>query len=154
MIIIIGVGDFIPWKSLKRVLSQKLYFLEVRADEQTFHKIGVTARPIEERVAEVICDLRCHHQNVAIKVLGTWKRRGSIEKYFKYRYQQFNYSIGTYTEYFKFDDIRSVLRDLRFLKSQALHQYEIDIISGRLSKIEGRIEEEPRHSSEQQRLVV
>ncbi|WP_016869958.1 MULTISPECIES: competence protein CoiA family protein [Fischerella] len=139
---------------IKRLLSQTLYFLEVNALGQRLHKIGVTARPINERVEEVLRELRGHFQNVSIQVLGTWSHWGSVEKYFKYRYQEFNYSIGTLTEYFKFDHISSVMRDLRTLKPKVFEQFEIDIKDGSLSKIEERIEEELRQKAEQERLVV
>ena len=38
---------------LKRTLANTLYFLEVQAEDETLHKIGVTRRPIDERVKEV-----------------------------------------------------------------------------------------------------
>ncbi len=84
---------------LKRILSNTLYFLEIQAEGETLHKIGVTRRLIEERVTEVQGDLRAHFESVSIKVIGTWSHRGNVEKYFKHRYQDFNYLIGTLTEY-------------------------------------------------------
>jgi hypothetical protein len=47
-----------------------------------------------------------------------------VELYFKHRYKEFNYKIGKLTEYFKFDDIEPVLRDLRRMKPQVLEQVE------------------------------
>jgi len=38
---------------LRRILVNALYFLEVKADESCFYKIGITTRSIEERIAEV-----------------------------------------------------------------------------------------------------
>jgi len=76
---------------LKRVLSNTLYFLEVEADGQLLHKIGVTCRAIEERIIEVQRDLSKHFKWVLLKVLGTWQHRGNVEPYFKHRYQNFNY---------------------------------------------------------------
>ena len=46
---------------LRRILVNSLYFLEVKADGNTFYKIGVTTRPIEERIAEVQRDVRAHY---------------------------------------------------------------------------------------------
>ena len=36
---------------LRRILVNSLYFLEVKADENCFYKIGITTRSIEERIA-------------------------------------------------------------------------------------------------------
>lgn len=66
---------------LKRILECRLYFLEIRAGRKTLHKIGVTRRTIEERVAEVGRDLAAHYKSLDIKVLGTWKHRGNVELY-------------------------------------------------------------------------
>jgi len=45
---------------LRRILVNSLYFLEVKADGNTFYKIGVTTRSLEERIAEVQRDVRAH----------------------------------------------------------------------------------------------
>ncbi len=130
--------------SLQKVLLNNLYYLEATADGQTFYKIGVTRRPIEERVAEVERDLRSHFGIPArVEVLGTWTHRGNVEKYFKYRYARFNYPIGSLTEYYKFDDesdAASVLHDLRRMKLKGLSQKEQEIIEGRPSLVEQAIE--------------
>lgn len=121
---------------LRRVLAQTLYYLEVYSDGQTFYKVGVTTRKIDERVEEVKAQLFHHFQAVKIKVLGTWQHRGNVEKYFKYRYQRFNYPIGTLSEYYKFDnvnDAKGALRDLRRMKPKVLNQEEIDILEGKPS---------------------
>ena len=36
---------------LRRILVNSLYFLEVKADGNTFYKIGITTRDLEERIA-------------------------------------------------------------------------------------------------------
>ncbi len=125
---------------LKKILLTTLYYLEVTADGNTLYKIGVTQRSIAERVTEIQSDLRCqrrfaqrpsHFQVVTIKVLGTWEHRGNVEKYFKHRYQDFNYPIGNLTEYYKFDDpndAKATLRDLRRMKPKVLSSTEIALI--------------------------
>ena len=70
---------------LRRILMNSLYFLEVKADGNCFYKIGVTTRPIEERIAEVQRDVRAHYSDVAVNLLGLWERRGNVELYFKHR---------------------------------------------------------------------
>ncbi len=130
--------------SLQKILLNNLYYLAATADGQTFYKIGVTRRPIEERVAEVEQDLRSHFGiPFRVEVLGTWAHRGNVEKYFKYRYACFNYPIGSLTEYYKFNhesDAASVLRDLRRMKLKGLSQKEQDIFDGFPSPIEQAIE--------------
>jgi hypothetical protein len=47
-------ADLLIYRSqLRRILVNSLYFLEVKADNNTLYKIGVTTRPIEDRIAEV-----------------------------------------------------------------------------------------------------
>ena len=117
----------------KRVLANTLYFLEIVADGQIFHKIGVTCRDIEQRLKEVHRDMKSHFQEVTIEVLGTWQHRGNVELYFKHRYKDFNYKIGTLTEYFKFDNINPVWLDLHRMEPKVLTQSEVDILEGKPS---------------------
>ncbi|MEG3936125.1 MULTISPECIES: hypothetical protein [unclassified Microcoleus] len=77
-----------------------LYFLEVKADGNSFYKIGITTRLMEEGIAEVQRDVRVHYSEVAINLLGVWERRGKVQLYFKRPYKAFNYRIEKLTEYF------------------------------------------------------
>ncbi|MBD0386628.1 MAG: GIY-YIG nuclease family protein [Nostoc sp. C3-bin3] len=115
---------------LQRILSCTLYFLEIQTDKDILNKIGVTTRPIKDRLAEIKLDLAAHYQTVAIKVLGTWSHRGNVELYFKYRYRDFNHPIGSLTEYYKSnsESIKIVLRDLQQMQPKVLSQVEIDIL--------------------------
>ncbi|MBD2303052.1 GIY-YIG nuclease family protein [Nostoc sp. FACHB-190] len=123
---------------LKRVLSCTLYFLEIQTNKGTLYKIGVTTRPVIQRVGEVERDLLAHYKNVVIKVLGTWQHRGNVELYFKHRYQEFNYPIGSLTEYFKFnnDDIFDALRDLQQMPPKILSEVEVDILKENSSSLQ------------------
>lgn len=117
---------------LKKILQTMLYYLEVTVDGDTLYKIGVTQRPIEERMAEVQRDLNLHFKSVSLMVLKTWSHRGNVEKYFKHRYKNFNYKIGNLTEYYKFDrteNALAVLQDLCQMKPKVLCQAEADILS-------------------------
>ncbi|MEG4494864.1 GIY-YIG nuclease family protein [Microcoleus sp. D3_18_C4] len=105
---------------LRRILINSLYFLEVKADGNTFYKIGITTRSIEERIAEVQRDVRAHYSDVVVNLLGLWEHRGNVELYFKHRYQPFNYRIGKLTEYFAFPNVKVVLQDLYEMESKVL----------------------------------
>lgn len=131
----------------KKILSNTLYYLQIDAEGETFYKIGVTRREILLRVAEVQNDLVKHFPYVSIKVLGNWPYRGNVEKYFKYRYAEYNYSIGSLTEYYKFEepeDATAALRDLRRMKKKELSEIELDILEDKPSWIEKLIESEKR----------
>ena len=118
---------------LKRIWERCLYFLEVKVGRKTLHKIGVTKRPIEERVIEVQRDLAAHYKQIEIKVLDVWQHRGNVELYFKHRYKDENYPIGSLTEYFQFDDVKPVLCDLYGMKPKVLEKVELDILEGKPS---------------------
>jgi hypothetical protein len=113
---------------LRRILVNSLYFLEVKADGNTFYKIGITTRSIEERMAEVQRDVRAHYSGVAVSLLGLWERRGNVELYFKHRYKAFNYRIGKLTEYFVFPNVKAVLQDLYEMKPKVLSVVELEAI--------------------------
>ena len=119
----------------KRILENKLYFLEIKAGKKLLHKIGITKRPINERVLEVQRDLTQHYKSVEIEVLDTWQHRGNVELYFKHKYKQFNYKIGSLTEYFKFTDADLVLHDLRQMKSKTLTPGELGLVEQNLRAI-------------------
>lgn len=128
---------------LRRILLQSLYYLEIIGNGKTFYKIGVTTRPIEERITEIKQDLSLHFRAINIKIQGVWEHRGNVEKYFKHRYEDFNYPIGTLSEYYFFDDPKdgkAVLRDLRRMKPKILSEKELEILSGNKSQIELEIE--------------
>jgi hypothetical protein len=120
---------------LQRILSCSLYFLEIQTPKRTLYKIGVTARPIQQRLAEIETDLLAHYQNVAIQILGTWSHRGNVELYFKHHYHNYNYRIGSLTEYFKFNaaDANTVLHELQQVKAKALFPVEIDLLKDNIS---------------------
>lgn len=113
---------------MHRILRQALYFLEIHANGKTLHKIGVTQRTIGDRLLEIERDLRQHYQNVSISIIGTWQHRGNVELYFKHRYKAFNYPIGTLTEYFKFEEVKSILTDLQQMTPKVLKDEEINIL--------------------------
>ncbi|MBE9119526.1 GIY-YIG nuclease family protein [Tychonema sp. LEGE 07199] len=114
---------------LRRILVNSLYFLEVKANGQTFYKIGITIRSIEERIAEVQRDVRAHYSDVTVSLLGLWEHRGNVELYFKHRYQPFNYRIGKLTEYFAFPNVKLILTDLYEMEPKVLSEIEVDVLN-------------------------
>ncbi len=112
----------------RRILKASLYFFEIKADNELFHKIGVTTEDIEPQISAIELDLNQHFDTVSIKGLGFWNHRGNIEYYFQHRYQEFNYPLGNKPGYFKFDDVKPVLRDLRRMKPKQLCECEREIL--------------------------
>src|SRR5690606_35366258 len=115
-----------------------LYFIEVRAPQRILHKIGVTTRLMELRLAEIRADLRPHAGEVELVPLGVCRHRGNVELYYKHRYRRFQQPIVTLTEYFAFDDVKAVLRDLRRMKPKQLIEAEQSILAGEPSRVEQR----------------
>ncbi len=119
---------------MKKVLLSSLYYLKVQADGRVLYKIGVTTRPMRKRLVEIYRDLRSHYGTVEIEVVNLWEKGGNVERYFKYRYGDFNYPIGSLTEYFRFanpDDTQAVERDLHKMETKTLSQIEQDVLEGK-----------------------
>ena len=127
------LGDCRMYRAqLKRLLSQHLYYIKVETTESFYYKIGVTHRPIEERLSEITAELSGYVETPGITLLGLWRHCARVEHYFKYRFREQNQRIGPLTEYFSFDDAQAkkVLRELRRLKSkQVLSEEEQFILS-------------------------
>ena len=140
---------------LKKILSNTLYYLQIDAGKETFYKIGITTRDVNERVAEIKLDLHKYFESCSIKILGQWQHRGNVEKYFKYKYAPHNYPIGSLTEYYKFADpqeAKKVLTDLRRMKKKDLSEDESDILAGKPSTVEELIEEQIREERRSQAI--
>ena len=120
--------------AMRKMLLSNLYYLRVQADGKILYKIGVTTRSMSQRSAEIYRDLLNHYKVITIEVLGTWANRGNVERYFKYRYSDFNYPISSLTEYFKFanpDETQFVERDLYQMEAKVLSPLEQEIIDGK-----------------------
>ncbi len=137
----------------RRILEKDLYLLQIVGDGETFYKIGVTSRGIKDRMIEIDRDLSQYYQNIQIEVLGVWEHRGSVEKYFLHRYRQEQFSIGNLTEYFKFQDIKPLLRDLRRMQSKSLSIIEQQILSDN-NFLRGLIALYLTHDIPKQRLIT
>lgn len=121
---------------MRRILETTLYFIEVRMEAGILHKIGVTTRSLEQRLAEIRADFTPHFGNVELVPLGTWAHRGNVELYFKHRYRRFQHPIATLTEYFAFEDVKAVLRDLRRMTPKGLNATEQAILADEPSRVE------------------
>ncbi|OKH31366.1 hypothetical protein NIES2119_28945 [[Phormidium ambiguum] IAM M-71] len=117
---------------LANILLHNLYYLRIEADGLILHKIGVTKRSITQRIPEIERNLRCHYQNIKVSILGFWSHRGNVELYFKHRYKQFNYRIGSLTEYYLFNDdsiADAVLDDLNQMEPKVLSLEEQSVLT-------------------------
>jgi len=120
----------------RRALACTLYFLEIEYAGGKLHKIGVTTRPIDERLPEIAADLAALVDAAKLKVLDTWLHRGNVEFYFKYRYAAQRVTLGNLTEYFAFEKVGDVTRDLRRMQPKELTDLERDILTGGRSQVE------------------
>ncbi|MEM8524664.1 MAG: GIY-YIG nuclease family protein [Bacteroidota bacterium] len=83
----------------------RLYFLEIKVSEQAiFHKIGLTSRPLEQRIVEVENALKKHFDTVQIKVLFELKNVAFLERFFKQKYRRYRYELAQFTEYFLLEE--------------------------------------------------
>lgn len=137
----------------RRVLSTSLYFLRIISPAlPDLYKVGVTIRPISERVSEIKSDLLPVLGQIEIEVLGVWEHRGNVELYFKHRYELNQHQIDDLTEYFIFQDVKPVLRDLRRMKPKEMSSLEKEVLTGQPTSIERSIvEETTRRAAEEQR---
>ncbi len=115
----------------QRILPNNLYLIKIQTSQQTFYKIGVTARDISSRIREIKLDLARIFPDFSVSLLGLWLYRGNLEYYFKYLYEDLNYSLEDFTEYFNFQDIEPILEDLNSLGEKQLCQLEREVISGK-----------------------
>ncbi|WP_373539882.1 hypothetical protein [Chamaesiphon sp.] len=116
----------------------------------------MTGRTIPERVIEINLDLKGHFETVAIEILGTWLHRGSLERYFIYKYERYLYQIVTHSEYFKFDEKlrKSVLRELRRIEVKEIFNIERDLLNRLPSQIECEIEAVERSQQRRQAIKI
>ncbi len=124
----------------RRVLGLTLYFLDIAGGQ--FHKIGVTSRPMAERLEEIRVDLAPLLGDVPIKVVDAFEHRGNVELYFKHRYAASAAQLGILTEYFHFDEPKPIITELRRMNAKTLTDFEQVILSGQAADIEERIKRE------------
>ncbi len=136
--LLIGLTDLrIYVAQMRKILLASLYYLKVQGDGQVFYKIGITTRSIDSRLVEIYRDLTSHYQKVEIEVINVWAHRGNVERYFKYRYCDFNCPIGSLTEYFKFanpSETQGVERDLHQMLAKVLSPVEQEMLDGKTDK--------------------
>lgn len=111
---------------VKRVYSQQLYLLLIEHTAGTLYKLGVTARPIEQRIEEVKRDLKPFIDIRHIEALRLLRNQGAVERYAHHRYQAHRAAMGLLTEYYTFDkdQRRNLLSDLTRLGDRELMEVE------------------------------
>lgn len=135
----------------RRLLQSTLYFIEVTHASENWpsplYKIGVTTRDLADRCAEIARDLRPYMGEVSLTPLDTWPHRGSVEFYFKYRYQKQQFRIERLTEYFQFRKLESVLAaDLRQISAKTLSPFDqalIDDLPLDIPRVEIQMDQQP-----------
>jgi hypothetical protein len=127
---------------LRRVFGASLYFLEIKHAGGILYKVGISSRPIEERIEELRRDLAPHLSGAEITILHQLKHRGAIEFYFKHRYRHEQHKLGSLTEYFIFENRKKILSDLTRLGDYTPDEFMQRVIEGKPSPIESQIAEE------------
>jgi hypothetical protein len=109
---------------IARVEQTALYLLRIEAGGRLIHKIGITARPIEARIAEVEAFLKERFGKLAITPLFYLPSVPYVEGYFKARYAARRVRIGPATEYFdlgeEFDRAQAELTSLALAVEKGL----------------------------------
>jgi hypothetical protein len=107
---------------IERVRATSLYFLRIEAEGENarfvFYKIGITARPLAERVAEITAWLAAHFDKLAVEPLYYLPGLPFVEGYFKAKYATVGLPIGPATEYFEWDDIGPILAEFEVLAAR------------------------------------
>jgi len=79
----------------------QLYFLEIKVSEQAvFYKIGLTSRPLQQRISEIENSLEKLFGRPQIKVLYELPNIAFLERFFKQKYRMYRYDLEQFTEYF------------------------------------------------------
>ncbi len=161
---------------VQRVYSQTLYLLLIEHSGGKLYKIGVTARDLEQRIAEIERDLHKLLTVKAIKPIRVLERRGAVERYAHHRYRAHRVQgMGTLTEYFEFDKKTAsnvkrdftTLGDYVYLEGNERHLYDdpqkgyvvsgliSEIIAGERSQIEQTVDaERQRAETERQEALA
>ncbi|WP_345724604.1 GIY-YIG nuclease family protein [Herpetosiphon gulosus] len=114
----------------QRVLRSALYLVEIETRNGRFHKVGITMRPIAERIAEIQAALLPHVGTMTMKVLNVFPHRGHVEPYVKFKYAKQRRAIGNFTEYFDWLDRTGTIRDLRRMPAKVLTSLEQGVLDG------------------------
>src|SRR5690606_19288034 len=81
-------------REVERTNETALYFLEIKTDAGPIHKIGVTARPVDERMREVQAFVQRHRTVTKIVLLFHLPRLSYVEGYFKARFEHCRVELG------------------------------------------------------------
>lgn len=132
--------DRLMFNALKRrMLLNGLYFLRIPHEAGDLYKIGITTRTPNDRIREITPKLQKHFSLCGpVTCLGFWPHQTAVEAYFKFKYQAFRFSFGSETEYFQFEDIKPVLRDLRGQRLPELNRSERTVVLMQEKRREGK----------------
>lgn len=92
--------DIEAWRQ-QQILTSTLYLMRLEVGENlVIHKIGRTGRAPEQRLSEVISDMKSHHnQPVSGAVVKAIGNAGYVEKYALWKHKKSMYAAGSHQEY-------------------------------------------------------
>lgn len=110
---------------VQRLYSLDLYLLEIKHTDGMLYKVGVS-RDMDRRISEIQHDLKPFVKVESIAVDRLCKNRGAVERYTLHRYAEHQTTVGSLTEYFRFDKktLSNVRRDFTALGDFPIPEYE------------------------------
>ena len=133
-------------KRQQTLLNSSLYLFEFKAqDGNIFYKIGRTQQLPEQRLMEVMRDIRkLKDSPIKGKVLRCVPNAGFVEQYILYKYKRFQMALGKHKEYLMLDtnNIKKIKSELTRLKGaiEPFNKQERFITTGRWKYEEKRLQ--------------
>jgi hypothetical protein len=107
-------------QDFQRFRRFSLYFLKIRSgDYRVFYKIGLTSRPMSERLAEIQTNLDTIFEQPNVEVLYQLQDVAFLELFFKQKFKPQQYPIANFTEYFRFEafEVKQIVDDFKRIES-------------------------------------
>lgn len=105
----------------QRWQKTRLYLIEIESDADLFVKIGITTRPLEQRISEIRTFLKQHYPSIEIRPLFEVPKVPYLEGYFKSKYANHHLQIESTTEYFTpFDQASQELESVAHLVQKGI----------------------------------
>ncbi|MGD1527007.1 hypothetical protein [Vibrio harveyi] len=124
--------------------ESSLYLFQFKIDGEAIYKIGRTTREPSTRLREVITMLEHEYSREVIgKILCVVPSAGYVEKYALYKYREYHYPVGSFTEFLSMPD--SSLSNLEWhLNDLKKHIAQTELTTHDKMILSGRWEYEPK----------